>query len=170
MWSNLLSGALGAVIGLVGAVVAAMFTVGKEATQARQAAAADHSNAIKRAEDQRAHDAAGQMAVNLVAVYDALKDLESRGAEPVSEDFEPLREGVDELRRSIVLQGPLVPPPLERRLKDTRRAIAEAIPPRSHRSPTRQQVSAFREQVDATGKAIQHYRRPTQAISATNQQ
>ena len=163
MWSNLLSGAIGAVIGLVGAVAAAMFTVRKEAEQGRRAAADDHRNAVKLAEDQRAHDAAGQMAVNLVAVYDALKGLESRESDPVAEDFEALRERVDELRRSIVLEGPLVHPRLETELKAARKAIAEGIPPRSN-PPSRQQISAFREQVDAAGKAIQRYRRPTQGV------
>lgn len=167
MWSNLLSGAVGAVIGLVGAVAAAMFTVRKEATLGRQAADEDHRNAVQRAEDQRGHDAAGRMAVKLVAIYDALTELQRRESDPVVEDVGMLREGIDELRRSIVLDGPLVPTLLEQQLKDTRKAIAEGIPPRSG-PPSRQQVSAFREQVDMAGKAIQRYRRPTQGVGESD--
>lgn len=160
MWSNLLSGVIGALIGLVGAVTAAFFTVNKEAKQGREAAANDHQNAAKRAEDQRAHDAAGRMAVHIVALFDKLRELERRDTEPSAEDFEPLRQHVDELRRSIVLEGPLVPTSLEQKLKDTRRALAEGTPPRAE-PPTRQQVGVFRESVEAAGDSIRDYRRPT---------
>jgi hypothetical protein len=160
MWSNLLSGVIGALVGSIGAVGAAAFTVNKEAKQGREAAANDHQNAVKRAEDQRAHDAAGRMAVHIVAVFDELRDLERRESEPSAGDFEPLRKQVDELRRSIVLEGPLVPTDLERELKDTRKALAEGIPPRAE-PPTRQQVGVYREKVEAAGDSIQDYRRPS---------
>jgi hypothetical protein len=160
MWSNLLSGVIGALVGLVGAVAAAAFTVNKEAKQGREAAANDHQNAVNRAEDQRAHDAAGRMAVHIVTAFDELRDLERRESEPSAEDFEPLRKQVDELRRSIVLEGPLVPTDLELELKDTRKALAEGIPPRAE-PPTRQQVGVFRAKVEAAGDSIRDYRRPT---------
>ncbi len=160
MWSNLLSGGIGALVGLVGAVAAAVFTLNREGKQGRESAANDHQNAVKRAEDQRAHDAAGRMAVDIVAVFDNLRDLERRETEPSAEDFEPLRQHVDELRRSIVLEGPLVPPDLEQKLKDTRKALAEGIPPRAE-PPTRQQVGVFRAKVEAAGDSIRDYRRPT---------
>ena len=157
MWSNLLSGAIGSVLGIIGAVAVAVFTVRRADKQQDDAAASVHNYAMRRAAKQRAYNAAGQMAVPVVATFDELKRLANQEAEPSAGDFTTLRELVDELRRSIVLHGSIVPVDLEQRLKDTRKTIAQGIPPVAT-PPTREEVKLLLAMVDATGDGLRELR------------
>lgn len=156
VWSNLLSGVVGAVIGMVGAVAAAVLTINKEAR-----------HAVRLAEDQRAHDAAGRIGVCVVALFDALTDLTRHETEPSEAELAVLRRLVDDLRRSIVLDGPVVSVDLEGELKAARKAVSEGIPPRSE-APTKEQLRGFLQQVDDVGESIKKYRRSSQRSDAAN--
>jgi len=159
MWSNLLSGTIGSIIGVVGAVVVAYLTVQKTRRDQEALAAKTRRDAAGHAELQRQIDTSGTLAYHLVALYDELKALELGSSEPTDDDMDRLRPLADNLRRSIVVDAPLMPERVEVQMKEARKEITVFLTKRT--TPvTLTEVHEVRQTVKTAGDVLQDFRRP----------
>lgn len=118
MWTNLLSGTIGAVIGVLGTFVAAV--VAFQLTRREDARRTRHEYTIR---------VSGELASALVEFYDAVRHetLEADNDESLVA-LSDLHAPADALRRAITVDGPLLPLALELSLGETRKMIKETVP------------------------------------------
>lgn len=118
MWTNLLNGAIGAVIGVVGAFIAAVVTVRLTRREDAQRARAEFALRVS-----------GELAASLVELYDALRRLTPRStADDTSIELDRVHDPAEALRRAITVDAPLLPGDREEKLKDVRHTIAQKVP------------------------------------------
>jgi hypothetical protein len=118
VWTNLLSGAIGAVVGVLGAAGAAIFTINR----IRQ-----HETALSRYENTLT--VSGDLAYRLVEFYDSLRNATPPQLEDDAVvDACRLAEPAQALRRAITVDGPLLPTDLEAALKGVRKTIRDILP------------------------------------------
>ncbi|MGI8416679.1 MAG: hypothetical protein ACR2P2_10855 [Nakamurella sp.] len=121
MLSNLLSGAVGALVGGVAAFVAAVITISR--TRDNQAALSRRQHAIQ---------VSGQVAYALVTFYEELRRMTAQGvADEERVGVERLRDAEGNLRRSIIIDAPLLDARLERKMKPIRDEVRRVLPPNS---------------------------------------
>jgi hypothetical protein len=159
MWSNLLSGTIGSIIGVGGAVVVAYLTV--EKTRRHEAGLAEQSRQDQAAyaEKPRQIETSGMLAYHLVALYDELRAIEVREVEPAQDDLDRVGPLADALRRSIVVDAPLLPNDVEVHLKATRKEISALVTIRDI-PLTREEITRIRGTVRAAGDVLREFRRP----------
>lgn len=135
MWSNLLSGTIGAIIGVVGAFVAAAYTVRLSRREESQQSRAEFALRVS-----------GDLAAHLVDVYDVLRRIEPdarQDEQPVA--LETLHGPAAALRRAITVDAPMLPGDLEAMLKVVRKMINEIVP----REGSRATAGELRRLLDA---------------------
>jgi hypothetical protein len=148
MWANLLSGSIGAVIGIIGAVVAAVWTVERARRAEQEAARREHALRVS-----------GELAAALVEFYDDLKQLISSGAEPESVlAVDGVANAAATLRRAITVDGPLLDADRERRLGRLRRDIADVMLDRDA-TAARSELEALLKEVREVGDDLRDLRR-----------
>lgn len=118
MWTNLLSGTLGSIIGVVGAVAVAVFT--NQSARVREAEAARREHALR---------VSGDLAHRLVEFYDQLRQHAPDSAdEAETVPTTTLGAPAEALRRAITVDAPLLDDQLERELRDVRKEVARVLP------------------------------------------
>lgn len=127
-WANLLSGAIGSIVGsfvgVIGAWYLAVRTIRK--TQAHERELSHRQLQV---------NAAGELAVEISIVYEMLIDVVSTvGTKTVdhpapidTETRNLLRPAVDRLRRRIIIDSPLLSPPLAQTMRTVDAAMREVL-------------------------------------------
>ncbi len=118
MWTNLLSGSIGAIIGVVGAVAVAVFA--NQSARVREAEVARREHALR---------VSGELAHSLVEFYDQLRQLGPDGADDADAvATTTLRAPAEALRRAITVDASLLDDRLEREVRDVRKEVARVLP------------------------------------------
>lgn len=119
MWTNLLTGTLGAILGAAGVFAAAVITIRwtsrNDADLARQA----RNHVAQQARHADSIRVSGQLADRLVEFYDNLRDATAQSPSgEQSIELKDLRLSAVALRRAITVDGPLLPRDLEQEMQD----------------------------------------------------
>lgn len=147
MWSNLLSGTIGSVVGLVGAVLVAVVTIRRTQKADAEIARSEALVTVTRG-----------LAVAFADTYAKLYPFTSAAGTDTPLDRTSVLASCERLRTQLLVDGPLLPPELERALKSVRKNVQNRLE-RTDDWPSRAEMVRLRQEVRDAGDLLAGSRR-----------
>lgn len=157
-WSNLLSGTIGALIGVAGALASTMLTINRTRRHDADRAAWAADAALTQARQADALKVSGQLADMLILFYEDLSILladDQQSGESL--DTGRLGPSANVLRRAITVDAPILSPSLHDQMKNARSKIKTVVG-RQPRRAARNDLTELLSVVRAAGESLRQAR------------